>query len=75
MQTQAEALLTLETAQGFQLYVGYGTCYRGWALAVQGQGEVGLAQIRQGLATLVVTGLEMSRPLWFALWAEVAGHG
>jgi predicted ATPase len=74
VQAQAEALLTLATAQGFPLYVGYGTCYRGWALAMQGQGEAGLAQMRQGLATLLATGLELSRPLWLGLLAEVAGH-
>jgi predicted ATPase len=74
VQAQAEALLTLATAQGFPLYVGYGTCYRGWALAMQGQGEAGPAQMRQGLATLLATGLELSRPLWLGLLAEVAGH-
>jgi len=29
VQAQAEALLTLATAQGFPLYVGFGTCWRG----------------------------------------------
>src|SRR5262249_29326397 len=55
LQAQAEALLTLATAQGFPLYVGFGTCWRGWALAVQGQGEVGLAQIHQGMAAVLAT--------------------
>jgi predicted ATPase len=73
-QGQAEALLSLATAQGFPLYVGYGTCYQGWALAVQGQGEAGLEQMRQGLTTILATGLELSRPLWLVLLAEVAGH-
>ena len=27
-----------------------GTSLRGWALAMQGQGEAGLAQVRQGIA-------------------------
>ena len=48
VQAQAEALLTLATAQGFPLWVGYGTCWRGWALAMQGQGEAGLAQTAPG---------------------------
>ena len=43
-------LLTLATEQGFPLWVAYGTLLRGWALAMQGQGEEGLAQMRQGLA-------------------------
>ena len=74
VQAQAEALLTLATAQGFPLYVGYGTCWRGWALAMQGQGEAGLAQMRQGLAAVVATGQELARPLCLVLLAEAAGH-
>ena len=63
VQAQAEALLTLATAQGFPLYVGLGTCWRGWALATQGQGEAGLAQMHQGLAAVLATGQELARPL------------
>jgi predicted ATPase len=74
LQTQAEALLTLATLQGFPLYVGYGTCYRGWALAVQGQDEGGLAQMHQGLAAVLATGQTLSRPLCLVLLAEAAGH-
>jgi predicted ATPase/class 3 adenylate cyclase len=74
LQTQAEALLTLATLQGFPLYVGYGKCYRGWALAVQGQDEVGLAQMHQGLAAVLTTGQMLSRPLCLVLLAEAAGH-
>jgi hypothetical protein len=36
VQVLSDALLTLATAQGFPLYVGLGTCWRGWVLAVQG---------------------------------------
>jgi tetratricopeptide (TPR) repeat protein len=34
VQAQAEALLPLATAQQFPLYVGFGTFWQGWALAV-----------------------------------------
>jgi hypothetical protein len=74
VQAQAEALLTLATAQGFSLYVGFGTCWRGWALAVQGQSAVGLAQFRQGLAAVLATGQTLTRPFWLVLLAEAAGH-
>ena len=50
MHEQAEAAVALATAQGFPLWAAIGTILRGWALAMQGQGEEGMAQIRQGIA-------------------------
>ena len=38
------------TEQGFPFWLALGTILRGWALAEQGQGEEGIAQMRQGLA-------------------------
>jgi class 3 adenylate cyclase/predicted ATPase len=70
----AEALLSLATAQGFPLYVGLGTCCRGWGLAVQGQGAAGLAQLHQGLADVVATGQMLARPRWLTLLADAAGY-
>jgi predicted ATPase len=74
VQALAEALLTLATAQGFPLYVGNGTCWRGWALAIQGEGEAALAELRQGAAAVLATGQELNRPLCLVLLAEAAGH-
>jgi len=74
VQAQAEALLALATAQEFPLYVGYGTYWHGWALAMQGQGVEGLAQMHQGLATLLATGQTIARPFCLVLLAEAAGH-
>jgi predicted ATPase len=73
-QEQAEALLTLATAQGFQGYVCYGTCWQGWALAVQGAGEAGRAQLRQALAAFVAIELGVARPLCLVLLAEAVGQ-
>ena len=53
---QAEAAVALATAQGFPLWAAQGTSLRGWALAMQGQGEEGLAQVRQGIAAWRATG-------------------
>jgi predicted ATPase len=47
---------------------------RGWALAMQGQGEVGMAQIRQGITALRVTGAAVTVPYFCALLADVAAH-
>jgi DNA-binding winged helix-turn-helix (wHTH) protein/predicted ATPase len=75
VQTLAETLLTLATAQGFPLYMGYGTCWQGWAGAMQGETVAGLAQLRQGLAAVLTTGQTLARPLCLVLHAEVAGRG
>jgi predicted ATPase len=61
---QADALLTLGTAQGFPLWVGFGTCWRGCALV----------QLHQGMMAVLGTGQELSRPLCLVLLAEAAGH-
>ena len=71
VQAQAEALLTLATAQQFPLYVGHVTCWRGWTLALQGQGERGIVQLRQGMAGALATGQMLARPLCLVLLAEV----
>jgi predicted ATPase len=69
-QAQAEALLTLATAQGFPQYVGYGTFWRGWALTQQGQQAAGLAQMHQGLDALVAMESLVARPLCLIWLAE-----
>jgi class 3 adenylate cyclase/predicted ATPase len=74
VQEQAEALLALATTHAFPLYVGLGTCFRGWALAVQGWGETGMAQMHQGLAAVIATGQELAQPRCLVLLAEAAGH-
>jgi predicted ATPase len=74
VQEQGDALLTLATTQGFPLHAGYGTGWQGWALAMQGEKAVGLAQLRQGLAAILATGQEQARPCWLVLLAEAVGH-
>jgi predicted ATPase len=41
---------------------------------MQGQGETGLAQMRQGLTATVATGQTLSRPYSLVSLAEAAGH-
>jgi len=48
---------------------------RGWALAMQGHGEEGMAQIRQGIAAYRATGAELFVPLFLYTWlADVCTH-
>jgi predicted ATPase len=74
VQMQAEHLQHLATAQGFPLYQGFGTCWQGWALAMQGRGGDGLALLREGMATVLATGQTLSRPLCLVLLAEAAEY-
>jgi tetratricopeptide (TPR) repeat protein len=69
---QADALLSLATAQGFPLWVGSGIFWQGWILAVPGQGEAGLAQMRQGIAAVWATRAALWRPFGLVLLAEAA---
>ena len=51
------------TEQGFPLSGRPGErCLRGWALAMQGQGEEGMAQVRQGIAAWRATGAALAVP-------------
>jgi class 3 adenylate cyclase/predicted ATPase len=70
----AEAAVALSTEQGFPLFVAWGTSLRGWALAMQGQGEEGLAQVRQGIASFRATGAALLVPYFCTMLAEVSAH-
>jgi predicted ATPase len=54
---QAEAAVVLAHEQEFAFRLAEATVLRGWALVEQGQGEAGIAQIHQGLATQRATGV------------------
>jgi predicted ATPase len=70
----AEAAVALATAQGFPLWVAIGTILCGWARAMQGQGEAGMAQVRQGIAAYRATGAAVLIPYVCTLLADVAAH-
>src|SRR5262249_52002863 len=74
---QAKAAVALATEQGFPLLTAWGTSVRGWALAMQGQGEEGMAQIRQGITAWRATGGAVIVPYLCTVLAEVCdrlGH-
>jgi TOMM system kinase/cyclase fusion protein len=70
----AEAAIVLSTDQGVPLWAAMGTCLRGWALAMQGRGEEGMAQVRQGLAAWRATGAATFVPYFCTVLAEVSAH-
>jgi predicted ATPase len=70
----AAAAVALSTEQGFTAYAAMGTSLRGWALAMQGQGEAGMVQVREGSATWRATGSARFVPYFCTLLAEVSDH-
>jgi predicted ATPase len=71
---QADAAVALATEQGFAQWAAWGTSVRGWALAMQGQGEAGLAQVRQGIASFRATGAALFVPYFCTVLADVCDH-
>jgi predicted ATPase/DNA-binding winged helix-turn-helix (wHTH) protein len=71
---QAEAAITLSTEHGFSFWAAVGTSLQGWALALQGQGEKGISQIRQGIAAWRATGAALHVPCFCTLRTEVCDH-
>jgi class 3 adenylate cyclase/predicted ATPase len=67
---RAEAARMLSVEQGFEYYRVWAKTLQGWALAVQGQKEVGLAQMRHGVAEIQATGAAFRLPYYLALLAE-----
>jgi predicted ATPase len=47
---------------------------RGWALALQGQGEEGLTQVRQGITAWKATGAALGLPFLYTVLADVYAH-
>jgi predicted ATPase len=70
----AEAAVALSTEQGFPLWVAMGTILRGWTQAMQCQGEEGLAQLRQGIASARATGGAVTIPYFYTVLADVCDH-
>jgi class 3 adenylate cyclase/predicted ATPase len=71
----ADALRALAVEHRFALWLGIGTIFQGWALAVQGQVEEGITQIRQGMAEWLATeAVGVVGVYHLALLAETYGH-
>ena len=69
-QVQAEAVIRVATEQEFPHWLALGRVLFGWALALQGQCEAGLAQLQQGLTVYQEHGLKMGMNKFHGLLAE-----
>jgi predicted ATPase/class 3 adenylate cyclase len=70
---QADAAITVATAEGFALMQASGPIMRGWAIVMQEHSTEGLVQIRQGLDMYRSIGAEFQRPHLLTLLAEASG--
>jgi predicted ATPase len=70
----AEAAVALSTEQGFTQWAAMGTSLRGWALAMQGQGEAGTIQVRQRITAYRATGAALNVPYLCTVLADVCDH-
>jgi class 3 adenylate cyclase/predicted ATPase len=71
---QAAAAVALTTEQGFPYWAALGTSLHGWALAMEGQGEEGMAQVLQGIACIRATGAAVFVPYFYAMLADISDH-
>jgi predicted ATPase len=69
----AEACIHLSSEQGFPYSLGMGVIFRGWALAQQGQVEVGSGEMYQAMASAKAMGIGVGHPHRLTLLAEVYG--
>lgn len=74
VQQWGQAIIALATEQSLPYWLSLGTMYHGWALAVQGQPEVGIAQVQQGLAAHRATGARIGLCRWLGVLAELHGQ-
>ena len=70
----AEAAVALSTEQGFPQWAAQGTILRGWALAMQGQGEEGWPRSARGSPPTEPPGQRCSSHTFAPVLADVSAH-
>ncbi len=73
VQETADRAAALCREQGYAYYLAWATIMQGWVLAVQGPGNVGMANMREGLAAMHATGAALRKPYYLGLLAEACG--
>ena len=67
----ANASILLATEQGFPTWLAMATIFRGWGLALAGEIDRAIAQMRTGLEVYRTTSAELWLPYFLGLLAEV----
>jgi class 3 adenylate cyclase/predicted ATPase len=70
LQQTADGVIAFCEERGLTDWLAWALSLRGWALAVQGRYEVGIAQLRTGLALSYDTGMKAISPMFNTLLAE-----
>jgi predicted ATPase len=70
----AEAAIALSTEQEFPQWATLGMSLRGWALAIQSQGEEGMPHVHKGIAAYRATGAALIIPYLCTVLADVCAH-
>jgi predicted ATPase len=73
VQERVEAIISLSIERGFPSWSAVATILQGWVLAEQGEDDVGIAQMRQGLSAYQAVGAELWRPYFLVLLATTYG--
>jgi predicted ATPase/predicted Ser/Thr protein kinase len=69
----AETMLVYADEHVLPYYSGIGKIMRGWAIAMQGEAEAGIAQMRDGFAELRAAEIEQQHANYLSLLAEALG--
>jgi predicted ATPase len=70
----AEKIAWHSDEHGLPYYAAIATMMRGWALAIRGERESGIALLREGLASYRATGTRQQQAYFMALLAEALGE-
>jgi predicted ATPase len=67
---RAEEAAAFCRKHGFTYYLSVSEILAGWAMAMEGNAETGVARLRQGLETFKASGAELRLPFYHGLLAE-----
>jgi predicted ATPase len=68
---QTQAAVTLATEHGFTAWAALATSFRGWAIAMEGKGQEGLAELQQGISAMRAFGAGIWLPFRCSMLAEI----
>jgi class 3 adenylate cyclase/predicted ATPase len=66
----AETVINIATEHSFAFWLAVGTLLKGWAVAIQGDGDKGIHLLREAIAAYRSTGAETFVPIWLGMLAE-----